>query len=271
MAAFDFKRDVVDVSFQKPVLIDFWADWCGPCKILGPVLEDLEREDKGKWALVKIDTEAYPDIASYFRIQSIPNCKLVHEGKIVDEFAGALTRAQVRQWLDKHLSSLVVEEAEQIPDDFDVILQTQDQIPDKEFMGRVEDFVKSQPDHETAVLTLARHMVFFKPQQAIQLIERLGDHKGAQDLLPNLKSIGELIEMDLEHEDATSSALSQARTALLEKDGQAAIDLIIEVLHKNRNYGDDIARRAGIALFNIWGPQHPLTKENRKLFDMAIW
>ena len=87
-ADFDFQRDVVELSQEKPVLVDFWAEWCGPCKILGPVLEQLEQRIKWKMEIGKINTEDFPELPLISEFQSIPNCKLIYQGKAVDEFSG---------------------------------------------------------------------------------------------------------------------------------------------------------------------------------------
>ena len=101
----DFDRDVVERSWTIPVLVDFWAEWCGPCRVLGPVLEKLAGEHSHQWAFVKLDTEAHPHIAARHGVRSIPNVKLFVDGRVSDEFVGALPEARVVEWLKKALPS----------------------------------------------------------------------------------------------------------------------------------------------------------------------
>ena len=98
-----FNVDVIEMSHKKPVLVDFWAPWCGPCRILGPTLEKLARESKGAWRLVKINSDQHPDLVREYGIRGIPAVKLFVDGKVVNEFVGALPEHALKRWLEEAL------------------------------------------------------------------------------------------------------------------------------------------------------------------------
>src|SRR5262245_8928603 len=99
----DFQRDVIERSRSIPVLVDFWAAWCGPCRVLGPILERLASQASGRWELAKVDTEAHPDVSAEYGVMGIPSVKLFVDGAVVDEFVGALPERDVRRWLERAL------------------------------------------------------------------------------------------------------------------------------------------------------------------------
>ena len=99
----DFNKKVIEASNNRPIVVDFWAEWCGPCTRLGPILEKLAKEYDGKFVLAKLDVQGNQTIAQKYGIMSIPCIKLFKNGKVVDEFIGALPEQDIKEWLNKHV------------------------------------------------------------------------------------------------------------------------------------------------------------------------
>ena len=107
----DFQKDVIEESHVRPVLVDFWAPWCGPCRMLGPTLEKLA-DGQEAFRLVKVNTDINQEVAMEYGIRGIPAVKLFHRGRVVDDFTGALPAFYVKQWLDHHLKRLAEDAAQ---------------------------------------------------------------------------------------------------------------------------------------------------------------
>jgi putative thioredoxin len=103
VAADPFQREVIDKSHEKPVVVDFWAPWCAPCRVIGPALDRLAKESKGAWRLVKINVDKHQALAGRYGIRGIPAVKLFRDGRVVDEFVGALPELEVRAWVVRNV------------------------------------------------------------------------------------------------------------------------------------------------------------------------
>jgi len=99
----NFEKEVIEKSKEIPIVVDFWAEWCGPCRMIGPVMEKLAKEYDGKFILAKLDVQENQVMASKYEIRSIPCVKLFKDGKIVDEFIGSLPESEIKGWLNKNI------------------------------------------------------------------------------------------------------------------------------------------------------------------------
>lgn len=258
----DFRKEVIDLSHDKPVVVDFWAPWCGPCRVLGPVIEKLAEEQHDKWALVKVNTEEEEEVAAQFRIMSIPHVKMFYKGEAVAEFTGALPRRSIENWLAEYLPN------EQKGRLGDLIEALHNQAPGA--IENLEAFIREAPEVKEARLALAQALVYLQPVYAKGLVADIDLGEALFDAAEDVRTLAQLMDLETEQGPA-AEALKKGAEALKNGEEETAIQEIIRAVTIDKGFYRGLPRKAAIALFHIWGNEHPLTRNYRRRFDMALY
>ena len=278
----NFVQVVVEGSAQQPVLVDFWADWCGPCKSLMPVLEKLAIEYNGAFVLAKLDTEAHPDIAQQLGIRSLPTVKLFKDRQLVDEFMGALAEAEVRKFLQTHVGApAVVEEPEPEPDDrLHSAMQLFEQGQTEQALEILQQARIDEPENVEVLLALGQIGVSTGDlDSANSALEALPEsaRKGTQAARlagtielareADTSQTSEALKSALEAQPASSEVRYQyAIATALAGDMQTALDHLLMLVQRDPDYNDGAPRKKMLALFNILGDDPLAGQYRRKLF-----
>jgi putative thioredoxin len=280
----NFMAEVVDASFEQPVIVDFWAPWCGPCKQLGPILEKVVRGANGAVRMVKLNIDENPEIAQQMRIQSIPAVYAFKEGRPVDGFVGALPESQVRQFVERlgggaagpspvEQAMAMAKEAAQGGDHASA-------------MGIYTQVLQSEPENVEALAGLiraliargelaearemldgltkeaARHPEMAAAQSALELAEQAQKAMG---------SVGKL-RARLEANADDHEARLELATALFGADErESAIDELLTLFKRDRNWDEQGARRQLVKFFEVMGPTDPLTLSARRRLSSLMF
>jgi putative thioredoxin len=260
--AVDFERQVLERSRQVPVLVDFWAAWCAPCRALTPVLHRLAAEAAGRWELVQVDTDEQPQEATRWGVRGIPAVKLFWQGHLVAEFVGALPAGEVRRWLDQNLPDPRKERLARIVEGW----ERQDAA---QLVAALEAFASEHPDLAEAKLRLAQAVVTSDPARARRILAQL-DGGADADVAADVAVLAELLEGGAAVPDRLVAPLDDARRALAARDWGRALERLIDAVTIDRSFGDELARRAAVALFRLLGHHHELTLEHQRRLAMAL-
>lgn len=252
-----FRAEVLERSRTVPVVVDFWAPWCGPCRTLGPLLERLAAEARGAWILAKVNVDENPRLAQAFRVQSIPAVMAVHQGKIVDQFVGALPESQVRAWLKRF-----------VPEPSSSLLDAAKALEARDPEGAIARYrllLGEEPENAEALFALGRLLVLRGDPEGVATLKQVPASSPlfarAQAALP-LADL--LAARDAPAEGDLDLRYRQAARAAAGGDYAQAIDELLAIVARNRAFRDDGARKALLALFAALGDEHPLVPGARR-------
>jgi putative thioredoxin len=277
-----FVKDVLEESKRQPVLVDFWAEWCGPCKQLAPVLEKVVRAAKGKVKLVKMDIDKHPSIPGQLGIQSIPAVFAFVNGQPVDGFLGALPESQITAFIERVTKDRVGGEEKDLLKSADEALANGDAAGAAALYAQV----LSQDNGNVAALAgLARSYVrtgaIEQAKQTLALVPEakrndsaVSAARAALEVAERTKSVGPIAE--LEKKVAANPLDHQTRfdlaVALNGKGRRSeAVDHLIEIVKRDRKWNDDGARKQLVQFFEVWGPTDEATINGRKRLSSILF
>ena len=277
-----FVKDVIEESKRQPVLIDFWAPWCGPCKQLTPILEKAVKAAKGKVKLVKMNIDEHPAIPGQMGIQSIPAVIAFVNGQPADGFMGALPESQVMAFLERLTK-------EKIGDgDQDLLKSAEQALANKDYAGAAEVFAQVLAEDGASIPALAGlarcYVATGAVEQAKQTLAMVPESKRGDTAVAAARAAIELAEQsqsvgpinELEQKLAANPADHQARFDLavaLNAKGtrEAAVDHLMEIVKRDRKWNEDGARKQLVQFFDAWGPTDEATIAGRKRLSSILF
>ena len=277
-----FMKDVIEASKTQPVLVDFWAPWCGPCKQLTPILEKVVKAAKGKVKLVKMDIDKHPEIPGQMGIQSIPAVIAFSNGQPVDGFMGALPESQVVAFLERLTKGKITDEGA------DLMKAAEDALAAGQPAEAADIFAQILAEDSgniPALAGLARcYIATGNLEQASKTLAMIPEAKqgdaavaaarAALEIAEQAKSLGPIDE--LQKQVAADPLDHQARFDLaaalnVKGDRNAAADHLLTIVKRDRKWNEDGARKQLVTFFEAWGPMDPATLEGRKKLSSILF
>jgi len=272
----NFQNLVLENSINKPVLVDFWADWCQPCQTIMPMLAKLAEEYEGKFELAKVNADEEQELAAHFGIKSLPTMKLFYQGQIVDERMGAVPESDIRAMIDKH----IVSESDQL---VQAAMMAYQQGHTAQALEVLNNALAKDPDNAELKVTIAQ-MVYGEgdSESAVTLLDSL-DSEGSQldaaiklraeiklaEQLADLPDLGEIEQRLAQNPHDLDALLQKSRHLTAQGDYDNAMECLLTIIRTDRSFEDDAGRASLLELFDLLGGEHPsVQKYRRKLFTL---
>ena len=272
----NFQNLVLEKSINKPILVDFWADWCQPCQTIMPMLAKLAEEYAGKFELAKVDADAEQELAAHFGIKSLPTMKLFFKGQVVDERMGAVPESDIRAMLDKH----IVSESDQL---MQAAMASYQQGQTEQALEMLNQALAKDPDNAELKITIAQ-MVQSQgdSESALALLDSLDDAGGKLDSaiklrteinmaaqLADLPELNEIEQRLAQNPGDLEALLQKSRHLTAQTDYDNAMECLLTIMRSDRSFEDDAGRNGLLELFDLLGGEHPSVQTyRRKLFTL---